>query len=436
MSRILQTSYLALAMTSMAVGTAYAQSLVPVAPGTVRAHLNGYLQFSFADVGGNGMSGGSVSAGTFFKNNSLGTIGDVRIYPGFDGMTVNNVAYGVQIELRTTTSNANGSGVNKDSTSTNGTNSLYIRRAYGYLGTTEVGYVRFGQTDGAFTLLQYGVIEQFGDSKDQWPGDGGPGNLLPSGAPNQYIYADQGALYTTDKIVYISPAVSEPVLGGKFNAIVSYEPNSNGIKEGVATVSGPLSELNDAIPGGSSTRRQNTWDGMIGYSVKMGSFASKIAGGYLSAQPLGDTTGAQPVAPMGVWQFGGQTTDTGVFTDSDTLTLGANIKGGSVADKYAFRVRGGRNGLAYIVGGDYTNGPYVIGTSFFDSQTAAAAGRNGNTAGKTLDEYGLDVGANYIVAKPLSLFIQYLYGHRHAFNIAPGTNSQAQAIALGATFRW
>jgi hypothetical protein len=419
--------------TLLAAGAANAQALKPVAAGTIQVHINGYFQFMLGDVGGNGMSGGSGA--TAFKNSPTGTIGDFRLYPGFDGKTINNVEYGVQVELRTTTSNANGAGVNNNTTSANGTNSIYIRRAYGYIGATQYGYVRLGQTDGAFGLLQQGVIEQFGDG-GQWTLDGGLDQLLPSGAPAQFIYADQGALYTTDKIVYISPAIVEPVLGGKFSAIVSYEPNSNGLREGTATISGNLSELNDAIVGGSTTRRRNTFDGMVGYNVKVGTFATKVSAGYLEGQPMGDIGTPQPVAPLSVWQVGAQTTDTGVFTDTDTITVGANIKGGAVADKYALRVRGGRNALAYIVGADYTNGPWVGGASFFDSQTAAGAGTHGNTGGKTLSEYGVAVGGNYIVAKQLSLFVQYLYGHKHAFNISPNFNNQAQAIAIGATFKW
>ncbi len=421
--------------TLLAAVPAHAQSLVPVAPGTIRVHLNGYLQFMLGTVGGNGMSGGSYSAGTAWKNNSVGTIGDVRIYPGFDGMTVNNIAYGVQIELRTATSNANGSGVNSNGTSTNGVDSFYVRRAYGYVGTEQYGYVRAGQGDGAFELLQTGVVEQFGDG-GQWTQDGGLVNLLPSGRPGQFIYADQGALYATDKIVYISPAWVDPVIGGKLSAAGSYEPNSNGIKEGDASISSAYSLLNNAVPGGSATRRQNTFDGMVKYAVKLGTFANAFSGGYLSSNPLGNTTGQQAYAPMGVWQFGAMTTYKGLFTDTDAVTVGANIKGGSVADGYAFRVRGGRNALAYIVGGYYTTGPWVVGTSFFDSQTAAGAGKNGVTAGKTLSEYGVSVGGNYILAKQFSLFAQYMYGHKHAYNISPGTNGQAQGFAAGFTAKW
>lgn len=429
--------------TLLGTGAANAQSLKPVAPGTIQIHLNGYLQFMIGVTGGNGSSGGSVAAGTAWKNNSVGTMGDIRLYPGFDGMTANGIGYGAQIELRTATTNANGAGSNGNGTSTNGVNSLYVRRAYGYLGTTDYGYVRVGQGDGAFSLLQRGVVETFGDGS-QWTGDGGLVSLLPAGAPTQFIYADQGALYTTDKIVYLSPSIVDPVLGGKFSAGASYEPNSNGIKEGGATISGPLGQQNSAIPGGSSNRRQNTWDIMAAYDVKVAGFATKISGGYLTAKPLGNTTGRLAYSPMGVFQAGAQTTYTGLFTDADAVTFGANIKTGSVADKYAFKKKGGRNALAYIVGGTYTNGPYVLGASFFDSQ------ENNGTVGKeveghTLSEYGVAVGANYIVAKPLSLFVQYMYGDVHgavatATTAGPGAfprgNAHVQAVAAGATFKW
>jgi len=431
--------------TLLAAGTAHAQALKPVAPGTVQVHLNGYLQFSFGEMGGNGMTGGTVAAGTAFKNSSTGETGDIRMYPGFDGMTVNNVAYGAQVELRTTTTNANGSGVNGNSTSANGTGNLYVRRAYGYIGTTNAGYVRFGQGDGAFELLQRGVIESFGDGS-QWTGDGTIVTMLPNGQPLQFVYSDQGALYTTNKIVYITPAFVDPI-GGKLSAAVSYEANSNGIKEGDAATSGDLGNSNTSIAGGSGTRRRNTVDGMVDYQIKLAGFATKVSGGFLDSSPLGNLSGAQAYSPMTVWQAGVQTTYTGLFTDTDAVTFGANVKGGSVVDKYGFKRQGARDALAYIVGGAYTVGPYVLGASFFDSQEANGLAATGLTKGQTLEkghtlsEYGASVGANYIVAKPLSLFIQYMYGNVHganptAFAATKSGNDHVQVIALGATLKW
>ncbi len=432
--RKLLLSTVAAAGTLLSAGAAHAQAAKPVAPGTVQVHLNGYLQYMLGVVGGNGMSGGSGA--TAWKNNSLGTIGDVRLYPGFDGMTTNGIAYGAQVELRTALSSANGSGVNGNDASGNGVNGLYVRRAYGYLGTTNYGYARFGQTDGAFTLMQYGVIEQFGDGA-QWTADGGLINLLPSGHPGNFIYADQGSLYTTDKIVYISPSIQDPVLDGKFGFIVSFEPNSNGIKEGASAISSSSSELNNSVAGGSASRRRNTFDAMAGYEVKAGVTDTKLSVGYLRSSPLGNTTGAQAYSPMGVFQAGIQTTVTGLFTNTDNITLGANIKTGSLVDGYQFKKKGGRNAVAYIVGASYVNGPYALGASFFDSQEAN--GKVGaEVQGHTLSEYGVAVGANYVVAKPMSLFVQYMYGNVHGSTSTtlPSGNSHAQGVAAGATIKW
>ena len=62
--------------------------------------------------------------------------------------------------------------------------------------------------------------------------------MLPSGAtPGNFIYADTSSLYATNKILYITPAYVEPLLGGSLSATVGYEPNSNGIKEGYGSYS-------------------------------------------------------------------------------------------------------------------------------------------------------------------------------------------------------
>lgn len=424
MRKLLLASAASMGALLAATSGAMAQPAKPVAPGTVAVHLNGYLQFAIGDIGGNGMTGGTGA--TAYKLSPVGTIGDVRLYPGVDGMTEDGIAYGAQVELRTTTSNA-GKGVNNTTTNSSGVNSFYVRRAYGYIGTTEFGYVRYGQTDGAFTLLQRGVIEAFGDGA-QWTAEGAPVNLLPSGAPGQFIYADQGALYTTDKLVYISPALAEPMLDGKFSAVISFEPNSNGIKEGYASLSSINGAQVSSIAGGSNTRRRNTFDGMINYGVNLGGFATQVSGGYLASSPLGNLTGAQAYSSMGVFQAGAQTTYGG-------LTVGANLKSGSVEDGYAFKPRGARNALAYTVGAVYAVGPYSVGASYFNSQTSGGWTYGGTTA-RTLSEYGFATGANYAVAKPVSLFVEYMYGHKHQPAAATKGNGQAQVVAAGATIKW
>jgi hypothetical protein len=415
-------------------GAANAQPAKPVAaPGTIVVHLNGYLQFSVNAYGNSGMVDGNsynMTGGTgasAYKLSPIGMIGDVRLYPGFDAQTVDGLWYGAQIELRTATSNANGAGVNSNSTSANGVNGIYVRRAYGYIGTPDAGFVRFGQTDSAFSLLQRGVVEGFGDGNG-WPADGGPDSVFAQGAPKTFIYADQGALYTTNKIVLISPAVAEPVLGGKFDAAVGYEPNSNGIKEGYATTAS-CAGANDASCGtASSSRRRNTVDAVLDYTDSQNGFATKASVGYLYGAPLGVIGSAQPYDSLGVFQAGIQTTYMGV-------TVGGNVKAGTVQDGYALTPKGGRHAVGYTLGASYANGPIMVGGSFFDEQSAGKWA-SGGTYARTLSEYGLNVGANYTIAKPLSLFVDGMYFHDHQPSATNGTNAQGELVSVGTTIKW
>ena len=415
-------------------GGAQAQPAKPVAPGTVSVYINGYMQFevagynsTFNKVGGN-------------KLNPVSTDGNFRLYPGFDAETMNGIAYGVRAETRITFSNA-GKGVNSNSTSSNGTGSLYFRRAYGYVGTPEAGFARFGQTDGAYGLLQSGVIEAFGDG-NQWMAEGGPNQIVPSAAaPGQFIYADLGVLYTTDKIVYLSPSF------GGLSGSVSYEPNSNGFQEGYANCSYANSTCaalsSSSIPSDIGQRRKNTVDGMVQYALDSNGFASKISAGWLHGAPI-NYTGMAPLPnasrgydDLSVYQFGAQTTFAG-------LTVGANVKGGQVEDGYGFTPKGARDGFSYIVGASYVIGPYVLGASYFNGQTSGAYNPGVTTSmARTLSEYGVAVGGNYVLSKNLNFFVEYLYGHRHqpgnTFGV-PGNNTngnaQAQVVSGGTTFKW
>jgi hypothetical protein len=89
-------------------------------------------------------------------------------------------------------------------------------------------------------------------------------------------------------------------------------------------------------------------------------------------------------------------------------------------------------------------GPYVVGASFFDSQSAGGYTPGGKVRGRSLSEYGTAVGANYVIGKDLSLYVQYMYGHAHqvaGYLSNNGTSNarnsvQVQAIGTGATFKW
>ncbi len=481
MRKILLASAAAVGATIALTGGAQAQPVKPVAPGTVVVHLNGYLQFDITGFGSTfnkvtspgttTYAAGLTAAGTpgiivakgvgagTYKLNDITTNGDARIYPGFDAETLNGIAYGAQVELRTTASDANnGSGRVTGTGGVAGTTGIQVRRAYGYIGSIPGGFVRFGQGDGAFTLLQSGVIEAFGDGA-QWNIDGGEASLLPTNAtPGNLIYADQANLYSTDKVVYISPSIAG------FSFAGSYEPNSNGLKEGYGACASAAS-LNAAgnsttcadqstspLPGDIGKRRKNVVDAMLQYTVKTDGVLFTASGGVLYGAPInydGPPTAVGTATHVGydnleVYQAGAQATFAG-------LSVGGNVKAGAVEDGYVFKPRGARDALSYIIGADYTMGPLVIGGSYFNTQSAGAfvpgATITSTTSGpiaktgiaRTLSEYGAAAGANLVISKNLSLFVQYLYGHRKQIGNAALNlhgNAQVQAIGAGGTFKW
>ncbi len=432
MRKLLFASAAAFAATLGLTGGAKAQPVKPVAAGTLVVHLNGYLQF---EIGNYGSTFNSYKG---YKLNSVTTDGDMRLYPGFDAMTANGIDYGAQVETRVTTSNA-GKAVGSNSTISSGTSSIYVRRAYGYIGTPDYGFGRFGQTDSVFGLLQTGVLEAFGDG-GQWNDDGGIDSVLPTNAvPGQFIYADQGALYATDKVVYLTPAIAG------FSGGFGYEPNSNGLKQGYAS-NATASATSAALSASplytdiTGTKRQNTVDVAVQYMLKANGFLVKTSAGYLHgattslngpAGPIGNAT-HYGYDDLSVYQAGAQVTYAGV-------TLAGNIKGGQVEDGYSFKPKGARDALSFILGANYVLGPYVVGVSYFNGQTSGAYVPGVKKIAPTLSEYGVAVGGNYVLSPNASFFLQYLYGHRHQ----PGNsalsatgNAQVQAIAAGATLKW
>ncbi|HEY1857889.1 porin [Acidocella sp.] len=433
MRKLLLASAATMGALLVTVGGAQAQPVSQPAPGTIAVHLNGYLQFSIGDFGS------TLNSHAGNKLNPITTDGDARLYGGFDAQTLNGINYGAQIELRTTKSNA-GESVGSNSTSTAGTSSFYVKRAYGYIGTSEAGYVRLGQTDSAFSLFQTGVLEGFGDGA-QWNTDGGLINALPTQVvPSTFIYADASALYATDKVVYLSPSIAG------FSVAAGYEPSSNGLKEGTAncvqTSLNLCSNISSTNVTQSLSQRKNTIDAAVQYSGDLGGFATKANLGIINAAPVNFTgvTTAASAAPFGVKEM--TVYQAGVQSSYAGVTLGAAVKWGAVENGYAFVPKGSRNGLAYIVNGTYVVGPYVVGASVFDEQSAggfvAGSTADGHFA-RTLSEYGVATGANYVVGKDLTLFVQYMYGHQHQpgnTGLGNDGNTQVQVVSTGATFKW
>ncbi|OYV26229.1 MAG: hypothetical protein B7X08_02680, partial [Acidocella sp. 20-63-7] len=381
MRKLLLASVATLAGTFAVSGAAHAQAAKAPAPGTVVVHLNGNFTFAMAAVG-------YQNSGTT-KYSSMNTVGLFRLYPGFDATTEGGLQYGVSGELREMSDSTAGAGVSGSSGSAVG---LYVRRAYGYVGTKDAGFLRFGQGDGAFTLMSYGDIESFGDGQ-QWNSDGSLGSITSTGKPSN-LFAATGALYTTSKVVYLSPSYAG------VNFAVSFEPNSNGLYQGTGGAS-----AESAISGSSPSRRKNTIDAMVGYTGEAAGAKFKVSGGYIESAPLGNTAGAQMYKNLGVAQVGGQVEYAGA-------ALGVNYKFGAENGNFGFKTVGQRNDSDILFSGTYTMGPVLVGASYFFNQNAGAYSVGGTHA-RTATNDGLAVGADYNLAKNFTVFTQYLYGQTH-----------------------
>ena len=214
-------------------------SAAPLAPGNVTVRLAGRLIAYFgggSDSGRNpGFINGTAASIQEGKTASANTkLADyqvfeyARLYPSFDGIAANGLKYGAFLEIRQDNGNAPGGGANGSiSGAANGRGAMYFRRETGYFGTDNAGFVRFGATDQPTSLFITGTFENFDDGG--WNGDpaGGTNNtpgMLTGGWNNMWPFPDQGALYTTNKIVYVSPKFANLVDFG-----VSFAPNSGNV---------------------------------------------------------------------------------------------------------------------------------------------------------------------------------------------------------------
>ncbi|OYY02065.1 MAG: hypothetical protein B7Y73_09735 [Acidocella sp. 35-58-6] len=266
--------------------------------------------------------------------------------------------------------------------------------------------------------MSYGDIQSFGDGQE-WNSDGGVGAIVPAGHPNN-LFAVTGPLYTTSKLVYVSPSFAG------VNFAVGFEPNSNGINEG-ASVAG--ASATSSIPGSSNNRRRNTIDAMLGYTVAVDGVKYQVSGGLLDASPLGSSAGTQPYKNMTIAQVGGQVTYAGAV-------LGVNYKTGSVNNGYTFLTTGQRHDDDLLVSGMYTMGPIVVGASYFFNQSAGEY-TAGSSFGRTQTNNGVAVGADYNIAANFTLFTQYLYGQLHqAHGTVAAANAHSNAISVGAVLKW
>ncbi len=364
------------------------------------------------------------------KNGNYGIYSYFRLYPGFDGIAANGLKYGAGVEIRQDGNYPAGNG-SGGSISANSARDgiLYVRRAWGYVGADRLGMVRFGETDGPSDLFMVGNNENFGDGG--W--NGSAAAYLPTQLWIYWPFADGGNLYSTQKIVYLSPAFA----GFDFGA--SFEPTTAGANGAAAnqgcnapnlgTAGGPYIANGPGVAGagcaqlistttGDIARRRNTYDIGARYRGLFGPVGFAAYVDYIGSGTVGDNMVAahQQLDGLSVGAGGAQVTYGG-------LTIGAMAQGGrkNGAGSWTQAPKGGSDEVAVEFGGSYTYGPFVAGAHIFRVWSAANSGPAFNPDG-TLSgalpsvgqrrETGIAVGGTYSVAPGFALNLTYIWGER------------------------
>jgi hypothetical protein len=383
----------------------------------------------------------------------------IRLFPGFDGIAANGLLYGASAEIRQDGNYPAGGGIYGSSSANSATDGrLYVRRAWGYVGTTSLGMVRLGTTDGPSDLFMVGNNENFGDGG--WNGNWS--NSFPASIVLAWPFADQGGVYANQKIVYLSPVFSGFDFGAAFepsstssigaatgcNAAGAYQAGAY-IAAGPGIAGAGCSMLSSTTTG-DYIRRRNTFDLGARYRGLFGPIGFAAYVDYIGSGTVGDNfpTAHAKLDGLSVGSGGAQVTYGG-------LTIGGMAFGGRQnTGNWAPVAQGAAPGVAYEFGGSYTYGPLIVGANLYQywySNGSGPALQSGVPTGISPflgqeRDTGVNVGATYSVAPGLALTLTYLWGEKkqngrdflignvNAATVRPMTTTQG--LGLGALFTW
>jgi hypothetical protein len=412
-----------------AVGTAVPGANAVPTPGTVVIRLNGRVETDIAAAFGSGDR--ATSGGVNFKTNPMGIGSYMRLYPGVDGLASNGLRYGAAIELRQnfmggTSLNAAGvpGGTASSASGNSSAQTVFVRRAFTYLGSDQIGIVRIGTGDGVIGLFDGGIF-----TSATW--DSGVGNFNGGGAQSlgtqvsfgvPFVWLSQaGAEYDNAKVVYLTPQFFgfdfgvqyAPNMGNRFTDSVTASP----LQAQTCLVAGPncigLSAgadstrwLNQVAVG---ARYQGTFGGVDLKGMVVYETAGKetIAGGGLVASG----NAASRAAGAGTFKYDNLSFVTAAAAVSFAgFTVAADYIGGALNGQLAMRPSGGAPTNAVVTGVTYANGPWVLGAEvgFVDTQGSANL-----TKISQRKEFEVAAGGTYKVAPGLALVAEFMHTERH-----------------------
>ncbi len=316
-----------------------------------------------------------------------------------------------------------------------------------------------------------GNFENFNDGG--WNGD--INNAVAGVAQPTWPFADVGQLYTTNKIIYLSPQFYGVDFG------IAYEPNTGNVGEAAGSSGCNGSDsINAFIPATQGiagagcdrlaststadyTRRRNTVDVGARYRGTFGSVGLAANVNYVGSGMVSDSS--LPLAAGNRNQFDGLSAGMGgVAVTFAGLTVGGMVQGGRFNGQWTQSPVGSSNSLAWLAGASYTYGPVVVGVQSFQYYSPGSSGPCGTFCSPTASnvgfsplvgqrrERGLAAGGTYSVAPGLALFVSYLWGDRKEDGLDFITNQvstpqsplagaqhntiTSQVLTLGTSFTW
>jgi len=421
-----------------ALGTAAPGAVKVPTPGTVVIRLNGRV---YADVDASWSTlsqspPGSIGTGVQgFKLNPVGIASYMRLYPGMDGMATNGLRYGATIELRmnvmggstfgstgTTAGNINGSQVQTAGAASSGSGNssaetVYVRRAFTYIGSDQMGIVRLGMGDDLASLFDYTGIFTAGS----W--DGGIGNILDaqvqSVTPNAYLsdwpfMSGNGVAYDPNKIVYLSPQFFgfdfgleyDPSMGNSFSDSITSSPYQTGACASASANCITLSSGNDPSRWINKVAAGARYMGSFG-GLDVKAYALYVTSGREStpASSLPANVKGAPFryADLGIWNGGIALTYAGITVNADAAsgwengTMGLTPKGGVPTE-------------AWLAAISYANGPISFGVigEVIDNQGSANLVHVSQRHAQAIA-----VGGAYKIAPGITLAAEWQYEAKH-----------------------
>lgn len=336
------------------------------------------------------------------KNQDYGFDGHVRLYPSMNAMTTNGIKYGAAVEIRTNSAGTS----NTNASSNSGKQTFFIRRAYGYIGTDQLGTLRFGQIDGPLGALKVGDMQSVGDGGL----NGDAIDFISSFSAWQFPFS-VGAEYAQNKIIYLSPNFSG------FDFGVSFAPSTAALLGVVSSAQAGGATTSAAI---GDTRPRNIIELNARYRGTFSGVGLAANVGYLNSGRVNDgTVGAAKTEGLSVVDAGAAITYMG-------LTVGGHISTGRFNGMMNLTAKGEKDALVYIIGANYENGPYSIGAHYANDSLPGTFG----DAQRKIE--AVAVGATWNWAPGATAIAELVTGSQ----TEGPTKTHGTGFVIGQKFRW